>query len=142
MLPSGHLAEGMRGKSGGKPGFREAVMAPPLRIEFPEAVYHVTARWSGRGAILRSDEGRSAFLEITERTVALRGRRCLPHCLMGISCRVSLATPEPNCSRSMRRRKGEYSQAFNGLGQREIAQHLGPPHLQQARRPARRRRVS
>jgi REP element-mobilizing transposase RayT len=39
-------------------------MARPLRIEFPGAVYHVTARGNERKPIYRSDRDRLRFLTI------------------------------------------------------------------------------
>ena len=46
-------------------------MARPMRIEFPGAVYHVTARGDGRGMIFRDDADRAKFLEIRSRMVSL-----------------------------------------------------------------------
>ena len=39
-------------------------MARPLRIEFPEALYHVTSRGDRQEAIYEDDEDRRAYLEI------------------------------------------------------------------------------
>lgn len=38
-------------------------MARPLRIEFPGAVYHVTARGNERKPIYRDDRDRTRFLD-------------------------------------------------------------------------------
>jgi REP element-mobilizing transposase RayT len=37
-------------------------MARPLRVEFPGAIYHVTARGNERREIFRDDEDRHTFL--------------------------------------------------------------------------------
>ncbi len=37
-------------------------MARPLRVEFPGALYHVTARGNERKAIFRDDQDRTRFL--------------------------------------------------------------------------------
>jgi hypothetical protein len=42
-------------------------MARPLRLEFPGAVYHVTARGNARQAIYLDDEDRRLFLRLLER---------------------------------------------------------------------------
>ena len=38
-------------------------MARPLRLEYPGAIYHVTARGNARRAIFRSDPDRFRFLD-------------------------------------------------------------------------------
>ncbi len=101
-------------------------MARPLRIEFPGAVYHVTARGDGRGAIFRDDADRSAFLEILGRTAAFRGWLCHAYCLMGNHYHLLIETPEANLSRGMRSLNGEYTQAFN-------RRHNRPGHVFQGR---------
>jgi putative transposase len=42
-------------------------MARPLRIEFPGALYHVTARGNARAPIYHSDADRLLFLDVNER---------------------------------------------------------------------------
>ena len=49
-------------------------MARPMRIEFPGAVYHVTARGDGRGRVFRDDADRPKFLKILSRIVKGRTR--------------------------------------------------------------------
>jgi len=44
-------------------------MARPLRIEYPDAVYHVTSRGNARSDIVHSDQDREEFLFILD-TVA------------------------------------------------------------------------
>ena len=44
-------------------------MARPLRIEYPGAYYHVTARGNERKAIFRDDSDREKFLELLGRAV-------------------------------------------------------------------------
>ena len=45
------------------------VMARPVRVEFADAVYHVTARGNERKAIYRDDADRQRFLETVEQAV-------------------------------------------------------------------------
>jgi REP element-mobilizing transposase RayT len=86
-----------------------------LRIEFPGAVYLVTARGDGRQAIFRDDADRQQFLAFLQGTAALRQWVCHAHCLMGnhYHYHMVVETPEPNLSRGMRSINGEYAQAFN-----------------------------
>lgn len=43
---------------------RGSHMARPLRIEYPDAVYHVTARGNAISDIFHSDADRNTFLKI------------------------------------------------------------------------------
>ncbi len=60
-------------------------MARPLRLIYPGALYHITARGNERKEIYRSDDDRSAFLSILAQAVerdllvlnkAYNNRRC------------------------------------------------------------------
>lgn len=101
-------------------------MARPLRIEFPGAVYHVTAQGDGRLAIFRDDADRERFLAILENAATLRKWVCHAYCLMGNHYHLVVETPEANLSRGMRALNGEYTQAFN-------RRHRRPGHLFQGR---------
>jgi hypothetical protein len=57
-------------------------MARPLKIEFPGAIYHVTARGSAREAIVRDDADRDLFLDTLGEVVTRFGWLCHAHCLM------------------------------------------------------------
>lgn len=101
-------------------------MARPIRIEYPGALYHVTARGDGRQAIFRDDGDRERFLAILAGVVALRKWVCHAYCLMGNHYHLVVETPEPNLSRGMRSLNGEYTQAFN-------RRHRRPGHVFQGR---------
>ena len=45
-------------------------MTRPLRLEFPNALYHVTSRGDRREAIFEDDDDRARFLEILGTVVA------------------------------------------------------------------------
>ena len=45
------------------------VMARPLRIEFPGAVYHLTSRGNARQGIFEDDKDREAFLKLLGKVV-------------------------------------------------------------------------
>lgn len=88
-------------------------MARPLRLEFPGALYHVTARGNRREMIFRDDEDRQRFLDLLGREVAQQGWLLYAYCLMGNHYHLLVETPEANLSRGMRRLNGVYTQAFN-----------------------------
>ena len=88
-------------------------MARPLRIEFPGALYHVTARGNARQDIFIDDEDRHLFLGVLERVVSRFHLLLHAYCLMDNHFHLVLETPEANLSQSMRQLNGVYTQAFN-----------------------------
>lgn len=88
-------------------------MARPLRLEFPGAVYHVTARGDRQEPIFENDLDRVAFIELLAREVSQQGWLLYAFCLMDNHYHLLLETPEPNLVRGMRRLNGVYAQAFN-----------------------------
>lgn len=88
-------------------------MARPVRIEYPGAIYHVTARGNERRPIYRDPDDRSLFLDVLGRTAARWGWICHAYCLMGNHYHLLLETPEGILARGMRQLNGEYTQAFN-----------------------------
>jgi REP element-mobilizing transposase RayT len=44
-------------------------MSRPVRIEFPNALYHVTARGDRRENIFEDDEDRQMFLSVLEQVI-------------------------------------------------------------------------
>jgi REP element-mobilizing transposase RayT len=101
-------------------------MARPLRVEFPDAVYHVISRGNARQPIYRSDRDRYDFLDILQRVVERYHWLCHAYCLMGNHYHVLLETPEANLSRGMQQLNGVYTQSFN-------RQHGRVDHLFQGR---------
>jgi REP element-mobilizing transposase RayT len=57
-------------------------MARPLRLEFPGALYHVTARGNAREAIYLDDEDRRAFLDVLALVTERFNWLCHAYCLM------------------------------------------------------------
>ena len=57
-------------------------MSRPLRLEFPNALYHVTSRGDRREAIFEDNDGRLRFLEILGTVVADYNWLCHGYCLM------------------------------------------------------------
>jgi putative transposase len=88
-------------------------MARPLRLEFPGACYHLTARGDRQEPIFEDDADRLVFLDLLAKEVLQQGWVLYAFCLMGNHYHLLLETPEPNLVQGMRRLNGVYTQAFN-----------------------------
>lgn len=88
-------------------------MARPLRLEFPGACYHVTARGDRQEPVFEDDQDHIVFLGLLAKEVLQQGWVLYAFCLMGNHYHLLLETPEPNLVRGMRRLNGVYTQAFN-----------------------------
>ena len=101
-------------------------MARPLRIEYPGAVYHVTARGNAQQEIYKDDADRDAFLDVLTLTIKKYNWFCHAYCLMDNHYHLLLETPDPNLSLGMRQLNGVFTQRFN-------RQHSRVGHLFQGR---------
>ena len=88
-------------------------MARPLRIEYPGAVYHVTARGNARQPIFRDAQDRRLFLSTLDHVSARYGWPCHAYWLMTNHYHLLIETTRPTLSRGMRQLNGVYTQAFN-----------------------------
>ena len=88
-------------------------MARPLRIEFPGAVYHITARGNSRQDIFIDDHDRELFLGVLGKVASRFQLVVYAYCLMGNHYHLLLETPEANLSKALRQLNGVYTQAFN-----------------------------
>ncbi len=88
-------------------------MSRPLRIEFPGALYHVTARGNARRDIVEDDDDRRCFVDLLAETVQSRRWRLYAYCLMDNHYHLLVETPEPNLSRGMRQLNGVFTQRTN-----------------------------
>jgi len=93
-------------------------MSRPLRIEYPNAVYHITSRGNARNDIYLSNDDREAFLEILSIVVERFNWVCHAYCLMTNHYHLMIETPNANISRGMRHLNGVYTQKFNRLHHR------------------------
>ncbi|MBI3060119.1 MAG: transposase, partial [Deltaproteobacteria bacterium] len=93
-------------------------MARPLRIEFPEALYHVTSRGDRQEAIYEDDEDRRAYLEILGDVAKRFDWLCYAYCLMENHYHLVIETLEGNLSKGMRHLNGVYTQVSNRRHQR------------------------
>jgi REP element-mobilizing transposase RayT len=88
-------------------------MARPLRIEYQNAFYHVTARGNERKEIFRDDKDREQFLGYLESATERYQAVIYTYCLMDNHYHLLLSTPEGNLSQIMRHINGGYTTWFN-----------------------------
>ena len=79
-----------------------------MRLEYADAVYHVTSRGVQRAPIFADDRDRELLLTL----VAYRAK-AFAYCLMGNHYHLVLHTRLPNLSALMQRLNASYSQQFN-----------------------------
>jgi len=85
----------------------------PLRLEYPNALYHITSRGDARGNIFLDDTDRKMFMAFLENEVKQQRWICYAWCLMDNHYHLLIETPEANLSRGMQRLNGRYTQRFN-----------------------------
>ncbi len=88
-------------------------MARPLRVQYPDALYHVIARGNASQDIFLDHRDRQKFLSWLEDTLATHNVICHAYCLMDNHYHLLLETPYANLSVAMRDLNGHYSQWFN-----------------------------
>jgi putative transposase len=93
-------------------------MARPLRLEFVDALYHVTSRGDARDDIYYSDTDRSAWLAILGQVAARFNWICHAYCLMTNHYHIVIETPDANLAKGMRQLNGVYTQYINRTHQR------------------------
>jgi len=88
-------------------------MARPWRIQFEDAVYHITTRGNHHQEIFRDDRDREFFLELLGRAVERFQFQIFAFCLMTNHYHLFLRTPEANLSRAMHWINTTYTTYFN-----------------------------
>lgn len=101
-------------------------MARPLRIEYPGAFYHITARGNEQKDVFRTIADRERFLSYVQSASERYGAVIHVYCLMRNHYHLLLETPLGNLSQIMRHINGAYTTSFN-------AAHHRSGHLFQAR---------
>jgi len=90
-------------------------MARPLRVRFPGAVYHVTARGNERKPIYRDDQDRRRFLERLATVVRRRQLVLHAYVLMRNHYHLLVKTPQANLSRAMAEHFAALQSPISGL---------------------------
>ncbi|MCX7184075.1 MAG: transposase [Nitrosospira sp.] len=93
-------------------------MSRPIRIEFSNALYHVTARGDRREDIFEDDEDRQMFLSTLAQVITQFNWICHAWCLMNNHYHLLIQTPDGNLSKGMCQLNGIYTQASNRRHQR------------------------
>lgn len=97
-------------------------MARPLRIEYPGAFYHVTARGNEQKDIFKSMKDREKFLSYLESAAVRYGAVIHAYCLMSNHYHLLLETPRGNLSQIMQHINSSYTTYYNV--KRKRAGHL------------------
>lgn len=90
-------------------------MARPLRIEYPDAYYHVSNRGEDGYRIFPGPKYFQAFLDGVADAGARLNVEILSYCLLGNEYHLLVKTPEGNLSRFMRQVDGLYTQNYQNL---------------------------
>lgn len=90
-------------------------MARPLRIEYPDAVYHVSNYGLENQRIFPSAKYFGVFLESLAETCSRLNVEIHAFCLLRTEYHLLLKTPEANLSRFMRQVDGLYTQQYQRL---------------------------
>ena len=88
-------------------------MARPLRLEFANAVYHLTSRGNARQGLFFNDGDRELFLQTLAHVVSRYSWICHAYCLMANHYHLLIETPKANLSIGMRQLNGVFTQSFN-----------------------------
>jgi len=87
-------------------------MSRPLRIEYPGAVYHITAQGNFGQSIFKDKTDAIKFLELLEKEIFQQRWKCHAYCLLENHYHFIVETREPNLCRGMGRLNMRYSQWF------------------------------
>ena len=90
-------------------------MSRPLRIEYPNAVYHVMNRGQGKRTIFHGEAYSDAFFTCLAEAHRQFGLEVLAYCLMNNHYHLLVRTPRANLSRCMRHVNSIYTQRYNKL---------------------------
>jgi len=94
-------------------------MARPLRLQFPDAVYHITSRGNAQADIVVDDVDRARWRDLLGRNAVRHRWEVLSYALMDNHFHLFVRTPEPNLARGMQRFLSGYASAFaRRLGRR------------------------
>ncbi len=88
-------------------------MFRPLRLEYPNAWYHVLNRGRRRESIFRDAKDFEMFLQTVQEACEFCHLRAVAYCLMPSHYHLLVHTPNSNLSRCLRHIGGVYAQRFN-----------------------------
>lgn len=88
-------------------------MSRPLRIQYPNAWYHVMNRGRRGEKVFERKEDFLSFIELLKELNEVFNVRVAAYCLMTNHYHLLVQTPDANLSRSMRHLNGIYTQRYN-----------------------------
>lgn len=88
-------------------------MARPQRIEYPGAVYHLSAKAEGQAVVFHDDDDRRALLAVIAQAMQRFDAQVLAYHLGAAHYELVLYTRQANLSRLMRHVNGVYTQGHN-----------------------------
>lgn len=88
-------------------------MTRPLRIEYPNAWYHVMNRGRRGEQVFERKDDYELFIEILQEAIELFAFRVSAFCLMPNHYHVLAQTPDANLSGCMRHINGVYTLRYN-----------------------------
>ena len=101
-------------------------MVRALRIQYPEAYYHVTCRGNERREIFKDDEDRKVFKAKLQLSLEIYCVELLTYVLMSNHFHMLICTPQGNLAEFMRHFNISYTSAYN-------RRHKRSGHLYQGR---------
>ena len=96
------------------------LMARPIRILYPAAVFHVLARGNHGQLVFGDDTDRRRFLETLGEACEKTGWRIHAYGVMGNHYHLLVETPEPNLAAGMKWLQGTYTAMSHEGGNRPI----------------------
>ena len=90
-------------------------MSRPLRIQYPDAWYHVMNRGRRGEKVFEEKNDYNAFIDLLKELVEDYNVKIPAYCLMSNHYHLLVQTPDANISRSMRHLNGVYTQRFNRM---------------------------
>ena len=88
-------------------------MTRPLRIEYPDAWYHVMNRSRKGQEAFATVEDCNSFIDIIKDAAEIFNMKIAAYCLMANHYHLLVQTPDANLSRCMRHINGIYTQRYN-----------------------------
>ena len=88
-------------------------MTRPLRVEIPDAWYHIMNRGRRGEAVFIDKEDYQAFIQVLIESTDMWNLRVSAYCLMSNHYHLLVQTPAANISRCMRHINGVYTQRYN-----------------------------
>ena len=90
-------------------------MSRPLRIQYPDAWYHVMNRGRRGEDVFTGKKDYNAFIDLLKELVEDYNVKIAAYCLLSNHYHLLVQTPEANISRAMRHLNGVYTQRFNKI---------------------------